>query len=163
MSHPDILTTIKSAEDKFGTASPFSTVAQMVALTRMASKNHARLSWLFSAIMDATVTGRLDRSDVSKRAILDKNRVSAADIMLYKYELHAELLGPVLSRLNFSAHVQNQLRVAFASHVSLRTAFGLPGMHNTYIFGFVFWVDGGGRLRLCGLWHAQASSARVRW
>ena len=129
VGHPEILLTVKAAEDKFGTSSPFSTVSQMVALTRMCNKKNAKLSWLFAAIMDAALTGRLHRTDVSRRSILDKNRVSAVDLILYKYELHAELMGPVLSRLNFTAHVQSQLRVAYQSHDVLRKNFGMPGMH----------------------------------
>ena len=132
VSHPEILLTVKAAEDKFGTSSPFSTVSQMVALTRMCNKKNAKLSWLFAAIMDAALTGRLHRTDVSRRSILDKNRVSAVDLILYKYELHAELMGPVLSRLNFTAHVQSQLRVAYQSHDALRKKFGMPGMQIKY-------------------------------
>ena len=97
-------------------------------LMRKCGKHGAKLRWLFGAIFDAASTGRLHREDVSARSIIDKNRVSAVDVILYKYQLHSEYMGPVLSRQSFAPVVQNQLRVVFQSHDVFRTKFGWPGM-----------------------------------
>ncbi len=121
---PTVLTTVRTAEQLWGSDTPFTSVLQMYIITLRAGKCPKKLRWLFHAILDAHRAGIVDLADLNVSRLQAKGRVTFLDLVLYKMDLLEELLGPQLSALPCTPSSVMKIRNIYKDHESFRIALG---------------------------------------